>query len=66
MPIGVIKFFNDLKGYGFIETGESQSLYVHHSSIKKNGYRTLREGQEVWFVVRESRRGLEAVNVHKI
>ncbi len=66
MPIGVIKFFNDHKGYGFIETGESQRLYVHHSSIKKPGYRTLREGQEVWFDVRESRRGLEAVNVHKI
>ena len=66
MPIGVIKFFNDRKGYGFIETDDSTSLYVHHSSIKKLGYRTLEEGQEVWFDVRASRRGLEAVNVHKI
>ncbi len=66
MPIGTIKYFNDSKGYGFIENDQNDSLYVHHSSIKNVGYRTLKEGQEVWFDVRESQRGLEAVNVHKI
>ncbi|MFQ5512199.1 MAG: cold-shock protein [Candidatus Krumholzibacteriia bacterium] len=66
MPMGVIKFFNDRKGYGFIQNDQNESIYVHHSSIKNDGYRTLQEGQEVWFDVRESHRGMEAVNVHKI
>lgn len=66
MPRGIIKFFNDYRGYGFIETDKNESLFVHHSSIRKSGYRTLEEGQEVWFDVRRSPRGLEAVNVHKI
>ncbi len=66
MPIGIIKFFNDRKGYGFIENDQNESLYVHHSSIRKAGYRTLKEGQEVWFDVQESQRGMEEVKVHKI
>ena len=66
MPRGIIKFFNDTKGYGFIESEQKDNIYVHHSSIKQGGYKTLKEGQEVWFDVRQSQRGLEAVNVHKI
>ena len=66
MPMGTIKFFNDQKGYGFISTERDENIYVHHSSIKKTGYRTLKEGQEVWFVLREGRCGVEAVNVHQI
>lgn len=66
MPRGIIKFFNEQKGYGFIESDQKDSIFVHHSSIKQEGYRTLKEGQEVWFDVRQSQRGLEAVNVHKI
>ncbi|MCZ6765774.1 MAG: cold shock domain-containing protein [bacterium] len=66
MPRGRIKFFNDRKGYGFIESEKKDSIFVHNSSIKQDGYRTLEEGQEVWFDVKESPRGLEAVNVHKI
>ena len=66
MPRGVIKFFNESKGYGFIENEQSDSIFVHYSAIKKGGYRTLEEGEEVWFDVRRGQRGLEAVNVHKI
>ncbi len=66
MPRGVIKFFNDLKGYGFIESDSRGSIYVHHSSIRKDGYKSLKEGEEVWFDVVEGQKGVEAVNVRKI
>ena len=66
MPKGIIKFFNDTKGYGFIEIDEKDTVFVHYSSIQKDGYKTLEEGEEVWFDLKESQRGLEAVNVHKI
>ena len=66
MRRGVIKFFNETKGYGFIESDQSDSIFVHYSAIKKDGYKTLEEGEEVWFDVRRGQRGLEAVNVHKI
>jgi CspA family cold shock protein len=66
MPRGIIKFFNDTKGYGFIESEQRSNIYVHFSEIKNHGYKTLQEGQEVWFDVRSGQRGLEAVNVHKI
>ncbi len=66
MPRGIIKFFNETKGYGFIESDQKDNIFVHHSSIKNDGYKTLKEGQEVWFDVRDGQRGLEAVNVHKI
>jgi CspA family cold shock protein len=63
---GIIKFFNDLKGYGFIESDGKDSIYVHHSSIRKGGYKSLKEGEEVWFDLVEGQKGIEAVNVHKI
>jgi CspA family cold shock protein len=70
MPKGVIKFFNDGKGYGFIEAedtpGHTEDVFVHHSHIEDNGYRTLKEGETVTFDVREGRRGPEAVNVQKL
>lgn len=72
MPKGVIKFFNESKGYGFIETEETPGhsrhagVYVHHSQIAATGYRTLREGEAVEFDVREGRGGLEAVNVQRL
>ena len=65
MPKGVITFFNETKGYGFIETEEKDTIFVHYSSIQRNGYRSLKEGEEVWFDVKQGQRGLEAVNVHK-
>ncbi len=72
MPKGVIKFFNDSRGYGFIEadgTPEAirRELYVHHSQIvDEGGYRTLREGEAVIFEVREGEQGPEAVNVQRV
>ena len=66
MPRGIIKFFNENKGYGFIESEQKNNIFVHHSAIRKHGYKTLREGQEVWFDVKDGQHGLEAVNVHKL
>jgi cold shock protein len=61
---GKVKWFNDLKGYGFITSDrDSQDLYVHHSEIKKNGYKTLKVGEKVEFDVAESPEGLKATNV---
>lgn len=64
MAQGKVKWFNDLKGYGFITSDrDSQDLYVHHSEIKKNGYKTLKVGEKVEFEVAESPEGLKATNV---
>jgi len=49
MPIGKVKWFNDAKGYGFIETTEGKDIFVHYSAIVKEGFKTLAEGQEVSF-----------------
>jgi len=72
MPKGVIRFFNEWKGYGFIEEedapGQSrqQSVFVHHSQIAQGGYRTLEEGDSVVFDLREGAGGPEAVNVQRL
>jgi len=69
MARGVITFFNETRGYGFI-TGDlgaepAPPIYVHHSHIAGRGYRTLREGDAVTFDLLESRLGMEAVNVRR-
>lgn len=69
MPRGRIKFFNESKGYGFIEADDpapAPNVYVHHSQIVHTGYRTLKEGETVEFDVREGDGGLEAVNVQRL
>lgn len=66
MKTGVITYFNESKGYGFIEDGKKQSIYVHFSAIETRGYRTLKEGEKVEFEVREGSRGLEAVRVRPL
>jgi CspA family cold shock protein len=66
MPEGIVKWFNDKKGYGFIEAEEGKDLFVHHSSIDMTGFRTLSEGDRVSFEVAETDRGPEAKNVTKI
>jgi len=64
MPRGKVKWFNDLKGYGFITSDmDSQDLYVHHSDIRKSGYKTLKVGEEVEFEVADSPEGPKATNV---
>ncbi len=64
MPTGRVKWFNDLKGYGFITSSDDYvDLYVHHTEIKINGYKTLKEGDAVEFEVAKAPEGLKARNV---
>lgn len=67
MSNGRVKWFNDKKGYGFIqpETG-GEDIFVHHSSIVADGYRTLAEGQAVQFEAVKGPKGLQAANVTKM
>lgn len=63
MPLGKIKWFSDAKGYGFIDTGQSKDLFVHFSAIQQEGYKSLREGQEVEYEVGEGPKGPQAEKV---
>jgi CspA family cold shock protein len=62
---GKVKWFNETKGYGFIQQDNGPDVFVHYSSISSDGFKTLAEGQRVQFDVVESDRGLKAVNVMK-
>lgn len=62
---GKVKWFNDAKGYGFIEQENGQDVFVHYSAIQGEGYKSLREGQEVVFDVTEGAKGPQASNVQK-
>lgn len=63
MAVGKIKWFNDAKGYGFIDTGNGPDVFVHYSAIQMEGYKSLTEGQEVQFDIVEGPKGLQASNV---
>jgi CspA family cold shock protein len=66
MPRGKVKWFNDSKGYGFIEQEEGgDDVFVHFSAIQAEGFRTLREGQDVEFELQTGDKGLNAQNVVK-
>ena len=65
MAQGIVKWFNDRKGYGFISQEEGNDVFVHFSSIQSSGYKTLSEGDRVEFDIEESDRGPEAKNVVK-
>ncbi len=60
---GTVKWFNDSKGYGFIQQPQGEDVFVHFSAIQTEGFRTLSEGDEVEFEVRESEKGRQAANV---
>ena len=60
---GKVKWFNDTKGWGFIEVDGSQDVFVHYSSIQKEGYKSLAEGQPVRFEMVETPKGPQAQNV---
>ncbi len=66
MAQGTVKWFNDRKGYGFINQEEGQDVFVHFSSIDGTGFKSLSEGDQVSFDVEESDRGPEAKNVKKM
>jgi len=66
MPKGTVKWFNDTKGFGFILNDDGQDVFVHFSSIEGDGYRTLREGQNVEFEYIEGPKGLHAKKVTKL
>ena len=63
MPNGKVKWFNDAKGYGFIETADGKDIFVHYSAIQKDGFKTLAEGQAVVFDVEDGLKGPQAANV---
>ncbi len=62
---GTVKWFNDSKGYGFIEHPEGEDVFVHFSAIVGSGFRTLAEGEEVEFEIRETEKGLQAAEVSR-
>ena len=61
--VGKVKWFNNIKGYGFIDHTAGEDIFVHYSVIKQDGYKSLSEGQEVNFDLIETPKGLQAVNV---
>ncbi|MDD5020253.1 MAG: cold-shock protein [Candidatus Omnitrophica bacterium] len=65
MAKGTVKWFNNQKGYGFISTPEGKDVFVHHSAIQEDGYRSLSEGQAVEFDVVQGAKGDQAANVVK-
>jgi CspA family cold shock protein len=60
---GTVKWFNDSKGYGFIQSAQGEDIFVHFSAIQTDGFRTLTEGEQVEFELRQSEKGLQAANV---
>jgi len=66
MPTGIVKFFNDEKGFGFISRDGEQDVFVHFSNIEGTGRRTLLAGQQVEFELGQGRKGVEAHNVKVI
>ena len=63
MPQGKVKWFNESKGYGFIESEEGEDVFVHFSEIQSEGFKTLKEGQEVEFEKTQGKKGPQASNV---
>jgi CspA family cold shock protein len=63
MAEGTVKWFSERKGYGFIEKDEGGDIFVHHSAIQVEGFKTLHEGQRVSFEVEDGRKGPAAANV---
>lgn len=66
MPQGTVKWFNDSKGFGFITEDGGQDVFVHHSEIRSEGYRTLEEGEKVEFEVVAGEKGPRARNVKRL
>jgi CspA family cold shock protein len=63
---GAVKWFNEAKGFGFITREGESDVFVHHSAIQGNGFKTLTEGQRVEFEVVQGQKGLQAKEVRKL
>ena len=63
MANGIVKWFNEKKGYGFIEQDDGPDVFVHHSGINSAGFRSLNEGDQVKFDIEQGQKGPAAVNV---
>jgi CspA family cold shock protein len=63
---GTVKWFNDAKGYGFISQEDGTDVFVHHTAIQGEGFKTLQENQEVEFEIVQGAKGLQAQNVVKL
>jgi CspA family cold shock protein len=66
MPIGKVKWFNNQKGYGFIEGENGNDVFVHHNSIQGHGFKSLDEGEQVQFEIRQGPKGEQAENVTRM
>ena len=64
--VGKVKWFNDTKGFGFISGNGGQDIFVHHTAIVADGYRSLKEGDSVEFDLETSPKGVRALNVRKV
>lgn len=62
---GTVKWFNDAKGFGFIEHPTGKDVFVHYSVIESEGFKTLKDGEEVTYELKEGPKGLHAVKVHR-
>lgn len=65
MATGTVKWFNDAKGFGFISQEGGEDVFVHHTAITMEGFRTLKEGERVEFEVIQGPKGLQAANVRR-
>ncbi|MCT4661504.1 MAG: cold-shock protein [Tissierellales bacterium] len=66
MEKGIVKWFNNTKGFGFVTLGDGNEAFVHYSQIQSEGFKTLEQGQEVEFELVDGDKGLQAVNVTKL
>ncbi|MCE5249136.1 cold-shock protein [bacterium] len=66
MALGKVKWFNEVKGFGFITMDDGKDAFVHYTGITGDGFKTLNEGDDVEFEVTDGPKGLQAVNVHRM